>query len=260
MNDEVAMFIDIENLRYGLLNDYGQEPDFAYLVEKAKKYGRPSMMRAYADFAEHPSELNRQLQIVGVEAINIPVKRSTYSKSDNNIVERVKNAADMVLALDAVTQAIEADSSGKQKTFIIVSGDRDYIRLTTLLKHKFGQKVIICGVPGSVSPDLETAADDCDHIEIEKPEPADMNKLKIAIVKMVSKGCSPLKYWSVRTVDQWAQSGKHSIPGTAKDRRDGIHELLDECVLKRQERLDIKRGRVTEVVLYLDEASKRNYL
>ena len=112
--DEVAMFIDVENLRYGLLNDYGQEPDFTYLLEKAKKYGRPSMMRAYADFSEHPSDLNRQLLVAGIEAINIPVKRSKYTKG-TEIIERIKNAADMVLALDAITQALEADNSDKKK-------------------------------------------------------------------------------------------------------------------------------------------------
>jgi len=62
-------------------------------------------MKAYADFSEHPSELNRALQVAGIEAINIPVKRTTYDKGDKS-VERVKNAADMVLALDAVLEAI----------------------------------------------------------------------------------------------------------------------------------------------------------
>ena len=45
----------------------------------------------------------------------------------------MKNAADMVLALGAVTQALEADNTGKKKTFIIITGDRDYIKLATLL-------------------------------------------------------------------------------------------------------------------------------
>lgn len=257
--EEVAMFIDIENLRYGLLNDFGQEPDFTYLVEKAKKYGRPSMMRAYADFSEHPSELNRQLQVVGIEAINVPVKRSTYVKGKDTI-ERVKNSADMALALDAITQALEADTHGKAKTFLIVTGDRDYVRLVTLLRNKFGQKVVVCGVPGSISSDLENAAGDVDHIEIEKPKPTDMQQLKLAIVQMVYKGPSPLDYWTVRVVDQWAQSGKHSIPGTAKERRDAIHELLDEGVLQRQPYTDKKQRQVTEVVLVESEAKNKGYL
>ncbi|MBM4447849.1 MAG: NYN domain-containing protein [Chloroflexi bacterium] len=257
--DEVAMFIDFENLRYGLLNDYGQEPNFSYLVKKAKKYGRPSMMRAYADFAEHPSELNRQIQVAGIEAIHIPVKRSTYTKGTEKI-ERVKNAADMVLALDAITEALEADMASKVKAFLVVTGDRDYVRLVTMLKNKFGQRVIICGVPGSVSSDLEAAAGETDHIEIEKPIPVDMQKLKSAIVKMVHRGPSPLKYWTPRIIDQWSQSGKHSIPGTAKERRDAIHELLDEGILKRQERDDPQKGRITEVVLVEEKAQKSKLL
>ena len=57
MSDEVAVFIDLENLRYGLLNQYGIEPDFNKIVEKARAYGRLTMMRAYADFSEHPRRL-----------------------------------------------------------------------------------------------------------------------------------------------------------------------------------------------------------
>ena len=81
-----------------MLNDFRREPDFSYLVEKAQKYGRPSMMRAYTDFTKHPSELNRQLQIVGIEAIHIPVKRNRYMKGKDTI-KRGKNAADMALPL-----------------------------------------------------------------------------------------------------------------------------------------------------------------
>ena len=99
MMDEVAVFIDFENLRYGLLNDYGLEPDFREIVAKAKKYGRPSVMRAYADFSEHPDDLRTQLHISGIEAINIPVKRKIYTEGGKEI-QRIKNAADMVLALE----------------------------------------------------------------------------------------------------------------------------------------------------------------
>ncbi len=33
-NDEVAVFVDLENLRYSLFNLYGQEPNFHELVDK----------------------------------------------------------------------------------------------------------------------------------------------------------------------------------------------------------------------------------
>ncbi len=258
-DDEVAVFVDFENLRYGLLNDYGQEPEFQPLVEKAKKYGRPSVMRAYADFSEHPAELMRELQVCGIEAINVPVKRSTYTKGTKS-VERVKNAADMVLALDAVMEAIESDTSGKQKTFLVVSGDRDYVKLVTLLRNRFGQRVVICGVPGSVSEDLVTAAGEADHLEVTQEAPVEKEALKKAIVAMVKKGPSPLRYWTLKVIDQWSQDARSHIPGTAKERRDAIGELLEEQVLLRQSRDDETKGRITEAILDEGKARELGYI
>jgi len=259
MSDEVAVFIDLENLRYGLLNNYGQEPDFGQLVNKAKKYGRPSMMRAYADFSEHPQPLNRQLQVLGIEAINIPVKRTQYTKT-TGITERVKNAADMTLALDAIIEALEADNSNEKKIFLIVAGDRDYIKLVTLLRNKFGQRVIICGVPGCISSDLEMAAGEKDPIDIISPKPVDRFQLKSALVSMIKKGPSPLIYWTRITIDQWAQDSRQAIPGTAKDRRDTIGQLLEEKVLVTRLRNDPKRGEVNEIILDESVAKAKGYL
>jgi len=259
MTDEVAVFIDFENLRYGLLNNYGQEPSFQPLVEKAKKYGRPSVMRAYADFGEHPPELTRQLQVFGIEAINVPVKRNIYLKAGKS-VERVKNAADMVLALDAMVEALKADRDQKSKVFLLVTGDRDYVKLVTLLRNRFGQRVVICGVPGSVAGDLVTAAGEADPIEVEPPVPADKAEVKRAIVAMIRKGPAPLRYWTLRIIDQWCQNDRNSIPGTAKDRRDAIGDLRSEGVLVQQQREDEKRGTVWETVIGEEKAGDLGYI
>lgn len=259
---EVAVFIDLENLRYSLLNMYGQEPDFQAVVLKAKTYGRPSVMRAYADFSEHPATLKQQLHIAGIEAINVNVKRVKLPR-DAKGIERVKNAADMILALDAVLEAADADASHKVKTFILVTGDADYIKLVTNLKNRFGQKVVISGVPGAVSTDLVTAAGHKDHIEVIKPDPVDKKELKRAIVRMVKKGCSPLKFWTVGIIDQWSQSPKQSINGTAVEKRDAIHCLLDETVfIKKEIDLSIigKKGTANETVLDENKARELGYL
>jgi len=260
MDEEVAVFIDLENLRYGLLNYHGIEPDFQGLVEKARKYGRPSIMRAYADFSEHPSELNRALQVAGIEAINIPVKR-TISDRGGKSVERVKNAADMVLALDAVLEAIEAYTARRNKVFLIVSGDRDYVKLVTILRNRYDQRVVIAGVPGQVAGDLVAAAGgEKDLIEIKQLPVADKHSIKEKIVKMVKGGPAPLKYWSVRLIDQWAQDSRQNIPGTAKDRRDAISELLREEVIAMKVRVDEKRGQVNEAILDDAKAKALKYL
>jgi uncharacterized LabA/DUF88 family protein len=250
------MLIDLENLRYTLLNNHGQEPDIAALVAKATKYGRPTLMKAYADFSEHPSELKRQLHVSGVDAIDIPVKRTNYTKGGKP-VERIKNAADMVLALDAITEALEADTSGKKKTFLLVAGDRDYIRLVTLLRNRFGQNVVIAGVPGSVAKDLVKASGcEPDPVEVPPWVEADKHTIKSKIAEMVKKGPSPFRYWSVRLIDQWVQDHHRSgVPGTAKEKRDAIGELLREKVLAQREITDTKKGKVTET--YLDEAQAK---
>ncbi len=263
VTNEVAVFIDLENLRYSLLNIYGEEPNFTSIVEKAKKYGRPSVMRAYADFSEHPPNLRQQLHIAGIEAINVVVKRIKKPGTAKGI-ERVKNAADMFMALDAIHEAADADDDGKVKTFLLVSGDADYIKLVTQLRNRFGQKVIIAGVQGAIGGDLVTSADGEDHIDCEKPEPVDMHVLKTALVKMVKKGCAPsLKFWSVRTIDQWSQSSRQNISGTVKEKRDALHDLLDQHVLIRED-IDLsiigKIGVGKQVTLDETKAKELNYL
>jgi len=253
--DEVAVFIDLENLRYGLLNNYGEEPDIPALVEKAKKYGRPSVMRAYADFTEHPEEITRQLQIAGIEAINIPVKRRIYTKGGKQ-VERIKNAADMVLALDAVMEALEADADNKKKIFLLVAGDRDYVKLVTQLRNRFGQRVVIVGVPGSISADLVSAADEADPIEIATRAPVEKEAVRKAVVAMVKKGPAPLSYWSFKIIDQWSQDKRHQVPGAARDRRDAIHDLIVEQVLVKQTVGIEGRGEVKQITL--DEGRARD--
>ena len=132
--------------------------------------------------------------------------------------------------------------------------------MVTLL-HRFGQRVIIVGVPGAVSADLITASgNDADNIEVTAPTPVDKHQLKSSIVGMVKKGPSPLIYWTVRIIDQWSQNIRQGIPGTAKERRDAIHELIDEKVLNRQPKTDAKRGQVTEVVFDEAEAKKLGYI
>jgi len=262
VSGEVAVFIDLENLRYSLLNLYGQEPNFQSVVEKAKKYGRPSVMRAYADFSEHPPNLRQQLHIAGVEAINVNVKRMKRP-GDTRGIERVKNAADMILALDAILEAADADASSKVKTFLLVTGDADYIKLVTQLRNRYGQKVVIAGVQGAIGADLVSSADSEDHIEAVRPEPVDTQQLKTAIVKMIKKGCSPLKYWTVGIIDQWCQSTRQAIPGTAKEKRDAIHELLEEGTLIKSE-IDLsiigKKGTAMQTTLNESLAKELKYL
>ena len=256
---EVAVFIDFENLRYSLLNKHGLSPDFGHIVAKAKKYGRPSVMRAYADFSEHPPDQMRSLAVVGIEAISVPVKRSTHRMGGRE-VERVKNAADMHMALDALIEAVDADAAGKTKVFLLVAGDGDYVKLVTQLRNRFGQRVVVAGVPGSVSGDLMRAADNVDLVAVPEPVPVDGDALRRGIVEMVRRGPSPLRYWTFRTIDQWALDVRQGLPGTATDKREAIRGLIEDGVLVQQVGEDPVHGQVTLTVLDEESARRQGYM
>lgn len=246
-NSQVAVYLDLENIRYSMLNLHGMEPDFKQMLDKIRRYGRPSVMRAYADFSEHP-EIQRQLQITGFDPINVPVRK--ISPPGSGGVERIKNAADMVLAIDAIIEASDAYWNGLEKTFYLVTGDSDYIKLVTQLRNKFGQRVVVCGVQGSMSRDLRSAADEEDVFDVPNVTAAPDEDIRQAIVAMVKRGPAPLHFWSMKILDSWCQDARNAVPGTAKQRRDMLTQLREEGVLLQREILF--QGRTTTET-YLDE-------
>ncbi len=154
---EVALFIDFENVRYGLLNTYGQEPDPQDLMGKAREYGRVVVASAYADFTEHPSYYRRTLEVAGILPRDIPKRRTGSQKS----------SADMVMLMDIVDCLLDRPSV---ETYVLMTGDSDFIRVVTRARHRFGKKVIISAIPGTVSADLVASADAEDPLDVEDAE------------------------------------------------------------------------------------------
>lgn len=145
---EVALFVDFENIRYGVRNTYRRELSVALLAEKAKKYGTLRVAKAYADFStEHPPKFMRELQILGIEPVNLP-KRQVNPK------ER-KNSADIHIVMDMTETLLEQPSI---ETYVLMGGDRDYVRIIALARNRFGKKVVVSAVPGTISQDLAMAA------------------------------------------------------------------------------------------------------
>ena len=145
-DDQVALFIDFENVRYSVLNTYHCEPNAPLLVDKARAHGKLTVARAYADFSEHPESLLRDLQISGIANINI---------SAHQIAERKKSGSDMEMLMDIVETLLDRPAIS---TYLLMTGDRDFIRVVTMARNRFGKEVIISGVPGTVSTDLIKSA------------------------------------------------------------------------------------------------------
>ncbi len=143
---EVALFIDFENIRFGTLNAYGVEPRASLLIETARKYGLVNIARAYADFEDFPSDVLRDLQVSGITAVNVQA---------HQVGDRKKSGADMDMLSDIIETMLDRAAI---PTVLLMTGDRDFLRVVTMARNRFGKEVIISGVPGSVSYDLISAS------------------------------------------------------------------------------------------------------
>jgi uncharacterized LabA/DUF88 family protein len=149
---EVALFIDFENVRYGLKNTYGLEPEPQKLMEKARKYGPVALANAYADFTEHPEFYRRKLEVAGISPRDIPRRSPDVAH---------KSSSDMAMLLDVIDCLLDRPTV---TTLILMTGDSDFIRAVARARYRFNKKVIVSGVPGCVSNDLIAAADLSDPI------------------------------------------------------------------------------------------------
>jgi uncharacterized LabA/DUF88 family protein len=151
--DEVALFVDWDNIRYSMLNLHGQEPDPIAMRDKALMYGALVVAKAYADFSEHEG-FRRKLDVAGIESEHYPTKV---------VNGRRQSSADLHMVIDVIDTALDRP---QVKTFILMTGDRDFIRIAARLRNRFGKTVVISGVPGSLSQDLVQAGSVDDPLEV----------------------------------------------------------------------------------------------
>ena len=123
-------------------------------MSKASRYGRVVSAKAYADFTGHPKEFQDKLLFAaGIEPIHAPSKISGG---------RRQSSADLHMVIDMFLEAIDHEDIG---TFVLMTGDADFVRMVATLRRRFGRKVIISGVQStSTSLDLMNAADARDPI------------------------------------------------------------------------------------------------
>jgi uncharacterized LabA/DUF88 family protein len=151
-NGEVALFIDFENIRYGLKNTFGLEPDPQKLMEKARRYGPVALATAYADFTEHPEFYRRKLEVAGISPRDVPRRSPDVAH---------KSSSDMAMLLDIIDCLLDRPNIA---TLILMTGDSDFIRAVARARYRFNKRVVISGVPGCVSNDLIASADANDPI------------------------------------------------------------------------------------------------
>ena len=75
MAEEIALFIDFENIRYSLLNIQHREPDPQELISVARHYGTVMVARAYADWTRQPDQFKGSLMAAMIDRVDCPAKQ-----------------------------------------------------------------------------------------------------------------------------------------------------------------------------------------
>ncbi len=143
LGDQVAVFIDLENLALGAGEDLpGQADPIPYkaLELLCRDYGNTSIRRAYADWSRPEfAKYQHNLAQNGITLIQV-----------TRFGAQQKNAADILMAVDAMEVLITHPDVG---TFLLVAGDGDYSPLVQRLRE-FGKWVVGVGTKASASSRL----------------------------------------------------------------------------------------------------------
>jgi len=223
---EVAVFVDFENIRYSTINSYGREPDPIVWRDKALQYGLMAVARAYADFDQHPPAVRNRLDVAGFEAQHYPSKRTIDSQGREKIVSR----SDLNFALDIINTALARPDI---KTFLLFTGDKDFIRVVTTLRNRLGRRVIICGVPGSVSPDLVAAAGEEDPLVMRQSVDLDIQVIRAidAYIKQLHPGFVPTQSHMSKTL--WRFIDRSVLPSEHIEAK--VMEFLRKGILTKRQ-------------------------
>jgi len=142
-DDQVAVFIDLENLALGAGENLPGRADpipYKALEMLCRDYGNATIRRAYADWSR--PEFGKHQQNLAQNGITL-IQVTRFGAQQ-------KNAADILMAVDAMEVLITHPDVG---TFMLVAGDGDYSPLVQRLRE-FGKRVVGVGTKASASARL----------------------------------------------------------------------------------------------------------
>jgi uncharacterized LabA/DUF88 family protein len=149
---DVAVFVDFENIVYSTRNCLNVNPDFGVLMNWCRQFGRVVIARAYADWRRHAPTVSSILHNHDIDPVFVPSYQ--YGRTGNSHGS-IKNSVDMHLCVDAMRVLYRYPHLN---TFVLISGDRDFIPLVRALRME-GKMVIGIGVADTTSNYLGRAVD-----------------------------------------------------------------------------------------------------
>lgn len=151
--DDVAVFIDFENVYVSVREKFDATPNFELIMDRCEDYGRIIIARAYADWYRYP-RVTSALFANGVEPMYVPTYY--YDREVGRTGRPIKNSVDIHLCIDVMRTLYSQTHIAK---FVLVTGDRDFIPLVNAIRQH-GKEVIVIGIGGAASAHLAQSADE----------------------------------------------------------------------------------------------------
>ena len=205
MPEDLAVFIDWENIYISTVSEYNSKPNVSAILEKAREYGRIVSATAYADWTDGDfRDAPPTLYSNGISPRYISARYFPGGKSQ----KRRTNSIDVMLAVEC---ADFLHTHPQVDTYVLVTGDGDFIPLVSLLRSR-GKTVVVLGVSEATSYHLIESADHfisyASLLEEERAARARDRQPK-------KKAADPYKEL-VRAVEALKKSGKTRVLGQVK--------------------------------------------
>ena len=152
MTEDLAIFIDWENIYISTVSEYNSKPNVSAILEKAREYGRIVSATAYADWTDGDfRDAPPTLYSNGISPRYISARYFPGGKSQ----KRRTNSIDVMLAVEC---SDFLHNHPQVDTYVLVTGDGDFIPLVSLLRSR-GKTVVVIGVSEATSYHLIESAD-----------------------------------------------------------------------------------------------------
>ena len=152
MPEDLAVFIDWENIYISTVTEYKSKPNVSAILEKAREYGRIVSATAYADWTDGDfRQAPPTLYSNGISPRYISARYFPGGKSQ----KRRTNSIDVMLAVEC---SDFLHNHPQVDTYVLVTGDGDFIPLVSLLRSQ-GKNVVVIGVSEATSYHLIESAD-----------------------------------------------------------------------------------------------------
>ncbi len=151
---KIAIFLDVQNLYYGALNEYKARLNYNKFIEWITRGRIITRVIAYVVEAEDSNQegFKNALKDLGVEVMSKPLIRRSDGSSKGNW--------DLAIAMDAVSIAPKVD------TIVLATGDGDFMYVADYLRNH-GCRVEAAGFERSTSTNLVDAVNEYRYIPAE---------------------------------------------------------------------------------------------